>query len=75
MGARKKDSIQKVLQLSIPERILAVEAIWDSIASHPESVPLTQAQKAELANRLENPSPVAGSWTQVKKRIQAKSKR
>jgi len=77
MGARKKDSVQKVLELSIPERILAVEEIWDSIADNPESVPVTQAQKDELDRRVKGISPTTqgSTWPEVKQRIQSKSKK
>jgi putative addiction module component (TIGR02574 family) len=75
MGARKKDSVQKVLELSIPERILAVEEIWDSIASRPESIPLTNAQRDELDYRLQSNSSESSTWAQAKRRIQSKRKK
>ena len=40
-------------QLSIAERIILVEQIWDSIAAEQAAVPLTPAQEAELDRRLE----------------------
>ena len=40
-------------KLSIAERLQLVEDIWDSIAEETESLPLTDAQKAELDRRLE----------------------
>jgi len=40
-------------KLSIAERLQLVEDIWDSIADETESLPLTDAQKAELDRRLE----------------------
>jgi putative addiction module component (TIGR02574 family) len=61
--------------LSIPERILIVEQIWDSIAAEQASLPLTDAQKSELDRRLDacRQSPNEGaSWEEVKSRIQAK---
>jgi len=62
-------------QLSIAERIILVEQIWDSIASEQAVVPLTPAQEAELDRRLEahRRSPNQGaSWEEVKARIQSK---
>jgi putative addiction module component (TIGR02574 family) len=62
-------------QLSVAERILVVEEIWDSIAAERASLPVTPAQKAELDRRLAafNSSPKDGStWNDVKARIQAK---
>ncbi len=55
-------------RLSIAERILLVEDIWDSIAASPEEVPLTDAQRAELDRRLAayEADPQAGSsWEDV----------
>ncbi len=77
MGARKKNSVDQVMELSIPERILAVEKIWDSISDHPELVPITKAQAAELDRRLQDKSMTdkGSTWSQVKKRIQTKSKK
>jgi putative addiction module component (TIGR02574 family) len=62
-------------QLSVAERIILVEQIWDSIAAEQATVPLTAAQEAELDRRLEvhRKSPHEGaSWEEVKARIQAK---
>jgi putative addiction module component (TIGR02574 family) len=56
-------------RLSIPERILLVEEIWDSIAETPDEVTLTEAQRAELDRRLAayEADPQAGSpWEEVK---------
>ena len=61
-------------QLSVAERILVVEQIWDSIAADQEAMQLTAAQKAELDRRLDayRKSPGEGSsWAEVKARIQA----
>jgi putative addiction module component (TIGR02574 family) len=61
-----------ILSLSVPERILLVEDIWDSIAEIPEEVPLSAAQKQELDLRLDayHRNPNAGSpWAAVRERI------
>jgi putative addiction module component (TIGR02574 family) len=61
--------------LSVAERIILVEQIWDSIAAEQSAIPLTPAQAAELDRRLEahRKSPHEGaSWEEVKARIQAK---
>jgi len=61
-----------LLSLSVPERILLVENIWDSIAKTPESVPLSDKQKAELDRRLQafRRTPGRGArWEAVLKRI------
>jgi putative addiction module component (TIGR02574 family) len=59
--------------MSVPERILVVEEIWDSIAAEQDSIPLTAAQRDELDRRLDafDASPDEGStWQEVKSRIQ-----
>ena len=51
------------------ERIELVEAVWDSIAESPESLPVTAAQKRELDRRLEEyeKNPQAGrTWEQIR---------
>jgi len=68
----KKVTVADVLNMSVEERILFVEDVWDSIATTPEAVPLTEAQCIELDKRLEeyHKNPKAGSpWVEVKKRI------
>jgi putative addiction module component (TIGR02574 family) len=61
--------------LSVAERIIFVEQIWDGIAAEQEALPLTAAQEAELDRRLKcyRNLPIAGSsWEEVKGRIQAR---
>lgn len=70
----KKTPLTDVLELSVPERILLVEDIWDSISAVPEAVPLTDAQKEELERRLDafHKNPAAGSpWDEVVLRVKA----
>lgn len=64
-----------VMSLSVPERIQLVEDIWDSIAEIPETVPLTDEQKAELDRRLDayHQNPDEGSpWGMVRERIRSR---
>ena len=49
-----KVSFADVLELSVPERIQLVEDIWNSIATVPEPMPLSVAQREELGRRLED---------------------
>jgi putative addiction module component (TIGR02574 family) len=44
--------VAEILALPASERMLLVEAIWDSIAAAPEALELTQSQKDELDRRL-----------------------
>jgi putative addiction module component (TIGR02574 family) len=68
----EKITISDLLELSISERIQLVEDLWDSIATVPEAVSLSEAQKEELDRRLDayHKNPDAGSpWELVKERI------
>jgi len=63
-------------QLSVAQRILLVEEIWDSIVAEAEDLPLTEAQKQDLELRLGeyNDNPDAGSsWEDVRARLRAKT--
>ena len=61
--------LEEILSLSVEERIQLVEAVWDSIAQHPESLPVTEAQRKELdrrlADHLKDPQ-AARPWSQVR---------
>jgi putative addiction module component (TIGR02574 family) len=45
--------ISDILRLSVAERLKIVGEIWDSIASEPEALPLTEAQRKEILQRSE----------------------
>ena len=46
------NDIPEISSLSVPEKILLVEDLWDSIASDESSVPVPQSHKEELDRRL-----------------------
>ncbi len=56
-------------RLSVEDRLLLVEEIWDSIAQTPQAMSLTEHQQQELERRLQkherNPDDVV-SWEEVK---------
>jgi putative addiction module component (TIGR02574 family) len=63
-------------RLSLAERILLVEEIWDSIAAEAEALDVLQSHKDELDRRLAayHADPHAGaSWEEVKARLQKPS--
>ncbi len=73
MDQRSKPLV--IEQLSLSERILVVEQIWDSIAAEQVSLPATSKQQEELDRRLHayRDSAVEGaSWEEVKNRLGAK---
>jgi len=63
-------------QLSLAERILLVEEIWDSIAAETAALDVPQSHKDELDRRLAayRANPHVGSrWQDVKTRLQKPS--
>jgi putative addiction module component (TIGR02574 family) len=64
--------LSEILKLSVSERIQLVEDIWDSIAAETNTLPLTDAERAELDRRLAdaeaNPG-VGTPWGDVKARL------
>jgi putative addiction module component (TIGR02574 family) len=59
-------------QMSVAQRILLVEEIWDSIALEEAEIPLTEAQRQDLERRIAayEANPKAGSsWEEVKARL------
>ena len=67
--------LEQLLNLSVEERIQLVEALWDSIADRPDSLPVTDAQRAELDRRLATHLKDPGatrSWPQVRDELKRK---
>ncbi|HEX2866063.1 MAG TPA: addiction module protein [Ignavibacteriales bacterium] len=67
--------LENIKNLSVAERILIVEEIWDSILNSNEEFPLSDEQKNELDKRLEahgkNPNEVK-PWSEVRDNIRKK---
>lgn len=64
--------MQDILKLSLSERIIMVEAIWDSISEKESDNDLSQETKDLLDDRLisHEANPKEGSsWEDIKKRI------
>lgn len=63
-------NLDEILKMSVSEKLLAVETIWDDIARHNEELPLSDEQIMILEDRLEsyraNPKNVR-SWEDFKK--------
>lgn len=62
----------ELLQLPLDERLQLLEDLWDSIASHPEALPLSEPQCRELDRRwaLYEQDPGRGiSWEQARAEI------
>jgi putative addiction module component (TIGR02574 family) len=64
--------LQDILNLSVSERIIIVEAIWDSISENEETVALSEETRQLLDDRLiahQNNPNEGSSWEEVKSRI------
>lgn len=69
MRLMQSELTEQAKKLSIPDRILLVEEIWDSIAAENEAFELTDAQKRELDRRLESARAHPGqgrTWEEIK---------
>lgn len=69
---KKQDLLDDLLELSVSERILLVESLWESIAAQPEDISMTDAQREELDRRLaalDRGDMRTASWEEVKQRL------
>ena len=69
------DNTASVFDLSPSEKLQLVEDLWDDLAATPESVPVHEWQKEELARRKANlmNTPASGlSWDEVKRRVRGR---
>ena len=62
----KVKDIPEISHLSVPEKILFVEDLWDSIASHDSEVPIPESHKEELDKRFERHSKSLGELLSLK---------
>ena len=46
------DDIPEIARLTIPEKILLLEDLWDSIAMEESGIPVPQSHREELDRRL-----------------------
>jgi len=71
---RVKD-IPQIEKLSIPEKILLLEDLWDSISSDESAIAVPQSHMTELDKRLTRHKAMPGellSLDELKKRIKSK---
>ena len=65
--------MKRALSLNVEDRRQLIEELWDSLAVTPEAIPVTDAQRKELARRrrahARNPS-AAKSWEQVRAKLE-----
>ena len=64
---------QEPEDLSVPEKILRVQDLWDEIARSPQGVELTPAQREEAERRLRKHESAPGEyapWDEIKDRLE-----
>jgi len=62
----------KIHDLTVSERIMLAEQLWDSIVDEDAPIELTQKQKGELDRRLQaflDDQDIGSSWSEAKERI------
>lgn len=58
--------------MSVPEKLMAIDTIWDSLCKSPESVPVPEWHKRELEERikrLESGEAQLLDWEDVKSQL------
>jgi putative addiction module component (TIGR02574 family) len=64
--------LEQAMYLSIEEKLSLIAALWDSMAQHPENIPIPDWQLKELERRIESqqqdPQP-GQTWAEVKQEI------
>ena len=64
--------LDRILELPATDRVEIAQLIWESVFEHPETVPLTKAQKDELERRWRafEQNPDEGEpWDEVKRSL------
>lgn len=66
----------RIQELSVSERIVLAEKLWDSIVDEDASIELSETQTVELDRRLQaflDDQDIGSSWSEVKGRITSKA--
>ena len=66
-----RETVAEFESLSVDEQIKLVQELWDRIATNPDALPVTDAQRAELDRRLgeERTAPPEGvPWDELRRR-------
>ncbi len=62
----KVEDIPEISNLSVPEKILFIEDLWDGIVSADSEVPIPESHKDELDKRFEKYSKAPGELLSLK---------
>ena len=64
--------LEQVMHLSVEQKLDLISALWESMAEHPERIPVPDWQLKELERRIEaqrkDPQP-GQTWDEVKQEI------
>jgi putative addiction module component (TIGR02574 family) len=66
-------SPEQIRELTPAERIELIERVWESFVEAPETLPVTQEQRAELRRRLaehERDPDAAKPWSEVRAELE-----
>lgn len=69
---KHQDILNDLLELSVSERILPVESLWESIAMQPENMPMAKARREGLDRRLaalQRGELKTTAWEDVRRRL------
>ena len=72
LSIMKGVSLADVLELDLADRLTLVQAIWDSIAEVPESIPVTAKEREILDQRFDayrKDGEPGSPWAEVKARL------
>jgi putative addiction module component (TIGR02574 family) len=68
-----KEAIPRFAELSVAEKLVLLEELWDELASHPSEISLPAWQKHELERRyvesLQNPPSEGSPWPEARERL------
>jgi putative addiction module component (TIGR02574 family) len=53
MESKMATVLEQAMHLSVDEKLDLISALWDSMAQHPESIPVPDWQIKELERRIE----------------------
>ena len=72
MEAKVATVLEQAMRLSVEEKLDLISALWESMAEHPERIPVPDWQLKELERRIEaqrkDPQP-GQTWDEVKRDI------
>lgn len=63
-----QEILQEVEKLDVDQRLLLVEAIWDSLSSEESELPIQDWQLEKLGHRQFDPS-LAQPWSELRKKM------